>query len=139
VLRKWRVISDVHLLIVDDDASARALYVALLRPICSHIDEAEDGEQALAVLQERRYGAVVMDLHMPIVDGLGVLDALEVGAHPNRATPIFVVSGDASVRARIEVLRRKTVFFFNKPVDIDSLLAQIEEAIKPKREPPAPE
>jgi hypothetical protein len=43
------------------------------------------------------------------------------------------------VRARIQVLRRKTVFFFNKPVDIDALLAQLEQAIKPKRVPVAPE
>jgi CheY-like chemotaxis protein len=127
------------LLIVDDDASAREIYVELLRPLCSHIDEAGDGEQALAMLREQRYSAVVMDLHMPTVDGLAVLDALDVGAHPNRGTPVFIVSGDASVRARIQVLRRKTVFFFNKPVDIDALLAQLEQAIKPKRVPVAPE
>jgi CheY-like chemotaxis protein len=120
------------LLIVDDDPSAREMYAALLRPICSNIDEAGDGEQALTMLQERRYSAVLMDLHMPTVDGLGVLDALELGANPNRGTPIFVVSGDVSVRARIEVLRRKTVFFFNKPVEIDTLLALITEAIQPK-------
>jgi len=117
------------LLIVDDDPSAREIYAALLSPLCGTIDEAGDGQEALTMLQERRYSAVLMDLHMPTVDGLGVLDALEAGANPNRGTPVFVVSGDVSMRAKIEVLRRKTVFFFNKPVDMDALLALIGKAI----------
>jgi CheY-like chemotaxis protein len=117
------------LLVVDDDPGARELYAELFRPLCCEIDEAGDGIVALAKLGERRYSAIIMDLHMPSVDGLGVLDAIQLGATPNRDTPFIVVTGDASIRARVEVLRRKTVFLFNKPVDVESLLATVRQAI----------
>ncbi len=117
------------ILIVDDDASMRDSYATLLGALCADIDQAADGDEALAKLAVRRYAAIIMDLHMPTTDGLGVLDALQVGESPNRETPIIVVTGDASVRSRIEVLRRKTLFLFNKPFDSDALRALVQDAI----------
>jgi CheY-like chemotaxis protein len=123
------------LLIVDDDPGARELYADLFSSLHCDIDEAADGVQALAKLGERRYSAIIMDLHMPSVDGLGVLDAIQLGATPNRDTPFILVTGDASIRARVEVLRRNTVFLFNKPFDAESLLAAVRQAISPSATP----
>ena len=125
------------LLIADDDTGTRELYADVLAPLRCEIDQAADGAEALAKLGERRYSAIILDLHLPSVDGLGVLDAIQQGATPNRDSPFIVVTGDASIRARVEVLRRKTVFLFNKPVDSEALLGAVRQAISRAPTPPS--
>jgi len=80
-----------RVLVVDDDPVVRQILVAAMRQKPLIIDEAEDGQQAIALLREHSYGVIVLDLLMPGVNGFGVLDFIDETAA--NAPVVLVVSG----------------------------------------------
>jgi two-component system chemotaxis response regulator CheY len=89
-------------LIVDDHASMRRLIRTLL-PRAMEAFECRDGADALAVYQEHRPGIVIMDVSMPIMDGLAA--AAEIRAFDPAARILFVSqAADEEMRARMEKL-----------------------------------
>lgn len=79
-----------RVLVVDDDPEVRRILVTALRLKSLEIDEAVDGGVAISLLRENRYSVVLLDLMMPGVDGLAVLDAIEREPSP---PVVLVVSG----------------------------------------------
>ena len=82
---------DISVLVVDDEAPARLRLVDLLRrqPVVGTILEAEDGAAAVETIEKRRLDLVFLDVQMPELDGLAVLDHL-VGAVGVEAMPLTV-------------------------------------------------
>jgi DNA-binding response OmpR family regulator len=124
------------LLLVDDDPNIRAMFARSLQAH-GEIDQAGGGGDALRLLGSKRYDLVMLDLHMPVIDGWVVLQMLATRPGPNRDTPVFVITADTSDRARVEALRRKAVFFLTKPVHLATLTALIESALKKNANRPA--
>jgi CheY-like chemotaxis protein len=77
-------------LVVDDDPEIRRILVTALRMKDLQIDEAVDGQSAIAMLREHRYSVVLLDLMMPGMDGFGVLEAID---HEVNRPVVLVVSG----------------------------------------------
>lgn len=117
------------LLVVDDDAAIRTMYMRSLASLGT-VEQADGGRAALHLLGAHRYDAVVLDLHMPGVDGFAVLEALGKEDHVNRETPVFVVTGDNSEQARVRALRLRSLFLMTKPVPLVMLKSIIESSIK---------
>jgi CheY-like chemotaxis protein len=89
----------VDVLVVDDHEAIRKSVSDLLRSAGYRVLEAENGSRALELLAEHRVGAMVLDLRMPGVSGLAVLDALD---HP---PPVIVTSAfalDPGEAARVD-------------------------------------
>lgn len=118
-----------HILVIDDDAAIRAMFARALRPL-GDVEEANGGAPALRRLAARKFDLVLLDLHMPLVDGFSVLDALATKGGPNRDTPIFVVTADESQQARIRALRRHAIFLLSKPVHLATLVSLAESSLK---------
>ena len=79
-------------------------------------------------------GHVILDLHMPNVDGYTILDSLGSPKSLNHATPVYVATADDSTEARVRAMRRRGVFFLTKPVSIRMLVNLIETQLaKPER------
>src|SRR5580693_739302 len=112
------------LLVVDDDPTIRAMFARALQAL-GDVDTAAHGGEALRMLGAKRYDVVLLDLHMPVMDGFIVLHTLA-----NRTTPIYVVTADASEQARVRALRRHAVFLLTKPVPIATLTALVGSTIK---------
>lgn len=70
------MVDDVDVLVVDDHEAIRTSVAELLRTAGYRVAEAENGQTALDVLRDHRVGALVLDLRMPGVDGLKVLESL---------------------------------------------------------------
>jgi len=117
------------LLVVDDDPVIRTMFSRALQSQ-GDIDQAGGGGDALRLLGSKKYDIVMLDLHMPIIDGWVVLQMLANKPGPNRDTPVFVITADTSDRARVEALRRKAVFFLTKPVHLATLTSLIDGALK---------
>lgn len=81
--------SAARVLIVDDDPAVRAIMAALIKRDGTTVDIAQDGEQAIAMLRGERYDAVVLDLLMPRIDGLGVIAFMK---NERVDTPVIVLS-----------------------------------------------
>lgn len=63
-------------LVVEDDATTRTLLVGLLESIDCDVDIAADGEQALVKLQSRGYDVVLLDIVLPKMSGIDVMETL---------------------------------------------------------------
>jgi CheY-like chemotaxis protein len=124
-------------LVVDDDPTIRTMYSRSLAEL-GEVDQAESGKQALQLLAANRYEAVLLDLHMPGVDGFGVLEALAKEDAINRDTPVYVVTGDGSEQARLRALKLRSLLLLTKPVPLAMLKSLIETALKKQRTTPTP-
>jgi anti-anti-sigma factor len=113
-----------RVLVVDDDEGVRTTTCEILQSAGYDIAGAEDGEQALALLGADVH-AMVLDLHLPKLDGLAVLDALP------SAPPVIVVSA-FEFRSRDLVESRygsRVAAFLQKPVPPVVLLDTVKECL----------
>ena len=118
---------DAAVLIIDDDKRTRFAFRCVLELQGVSILEAEDGASGLRVASERTLGVVLLDLRMPGMDGLDVLQSL-VRMHPE--TPVLVVSGRGTMSDVVEALRRGAWDFILKPVtDVDLLVRAVGRAL----------
>ena len=88
--------TDRRVLIVDDDPAIRQIVRALLERDGVAADIAEDGERATMMLGENQYAAVVLDLLMPRLDGLGVIAYMN---EHHIDTPVIVLSAVGEAEA----------------------------------------
>lgn len=83
-------------LVVDDDAISRLAVTTLLRQAGHQVMEAEHGEAALGRINEQRPDVVLMDVHMPVLDGISATRRIKTDARPEIAA-IPVIGMTASV------------------------------------------
>ena len=103
--------SAVDVLVVDDDKDIRSTWAEILQHAGYSVAIASDGDVALRVLRERDAGMVLLDLRMPRVDGLSVLEALDTNQLVVLAS---AYSLDDAPRARTEA---KVVTYLEKPIE----------------------
>jgi CheY-like chemotaxis protein len=80
------------ILLVDDDQYIRELYQEVLVDEGFAVDTASNGEEALTSLQEGGYDLVLLDVIMPKLDGLGVLDALSKNPPKQPNGPVLLLT-----------------------------------------------
>lgn len=68
--------ADLHILVAEDDAVLRDLYVKKFRLSGYDVRTAENGQEALQMLEKEAPDLLLLDLHMPMMDGFQVLEAL---------------------------------------------------------------
>jgi DNA-binding response OmpR family regulator len=114
----------MNILLVEDDQALRKTAAAALK-LCGHETIcAADGMEALAAVQESRPDLVVLDLHMPDMDGWEFLERFR--SHSGwDDIPVVVMS--AAHRVNVDELHAQA--FFPKPFDLDELLDAIEELL----------
>ena len=83
-----------RLLLAEDNPVNRELVKALLAPYPLEIEAVEDGLQAVAAASQRTFDLILMDLHMPGLEGREAALAVRAGGGPNEATPILAFSAD---------------------------------------------
>lgn len=103
-----------RVLIADDDPEVRLLLSTALRQKDLSIDEAETGRQALDLLRTNAYAVLLLDLMMPEVDGLSVLDAIRSDL-PN--PPVVLVVTGASRQLIEQVDTSRVHGIVRKPFD----------------------
>jgi signal transduction histidine kinase/ActR/RegA family two-component response regulator len=118
-----------RVLVVDDVAGNRAMLADLLATLGFEVHQAGDGQQALARLQEQPADLVMMDIAMPVMDGLEATRRIRA-EHAWQALPVIAVSANASGGDRERCLAAGADAFVSKPVDRDRLLALLAEHLK---------
>jgi CheY-like chemotaxis protein len=120
----------VRILVVDDDLSLTATFAKVLTSEGHDVMVANDGAEALAQVRESCPSAVIVDLHMPVMDGVEFLDGLR--ALPECAdVPVILMSGSGdmgTVRRHIE--SKGVVLLMAKPPDIDTLLTAVSRLVE---------
>ncbi|HET7412320.1 MAG TPA: sigma-54 dependent transcriptional regulator [Pararhizobium sp.] len=119
----------INILIVDDDPVQRRLLRAAIERIGHTAVPAEDGLAALSALErgEANYGAVVLDLVMPGMDGLSVMAAM---AERGLRVPVIVQTGQGGIETVVKAMRAGAFDFVVKPVSPERLSVSIDNALK---------
>jgi len=116
-----------RILVVDDEANLRKVLAAMLRREGYEVDTAEDGAEALQMLDEERYAAVLTDLRMPQVDGMAVLRRV-MARTPE--TPVVLLTAHGTVETAVEAMKLGAFDFVNKPFDQHELSRIIGKAVR---------
>jgi len=120
------------MLIIDDEASFReALALYLIESRGCRVLQAEDGRQGLALFLSERPELVLVDLRMPVMDGIEVLDAMR---ESDPETPAIVISGTVDLKDAILAIRHGAWDFVAKPIlDMAVLDQALDSALDRKR------
>jgi len=113
-----------RILVVDDDRLCRKLSSAVMADLGVSADEADNGEQALAMTARRHYDLILIDLGLPDMSGKAVLDQLR---QRGLEIPILALSGQIDLSCY-----RGFTDYLIKPVDLASLSRQLACYLAPK-------
>jgi two-component system CAI-1 autoinducer sensor kinase/phosphatase CqsS len=123
-----------RLLLVEDDAAQRVTTRHKLRPLGLVVDEAADGQRALDLMARHAYDVVLLDLHMPVLDGYQVALRVRQGQVPaNRYVRIVAHTSEPAHVARVKTQRAGMEGFLGKPCAQLPLAQALQLAIEGRR------
>ena len=114
-----------RILVVDDEESLRHMLDSFLSREGYDVTVAENGEEALAILDREPFDVVLCDIRMPKVDGLGLLDGV---SKRGLSTTVIMMSAYGTVDTAIEAMKRGAYDYINKPFKSDEVLLTLKKA-----------
>jgi two-component system response regulator HydG len=111
---------------VEDHAESRASLAYVLERRGEIVHQVANGRAALAVARREALHALILDLKLPDMDGLTVLEAV-LAEKPG--LPAIVVTGFGTIDAAVEAMKRGASDFLTKPIQVDNLLSGLDRAI----------
>ncbi len=119
------------ILIVDDEPQVVRLLERLLRTDgYAEVVSTTDPRHPRQLFDERRPDLVLLDLHMPHMDGYAVLQTLAPDSRPDRSVPIVMLTSDLSPAARQRALSMGAQDFLSKPFDSVEVLLRIKNLLE---------
>jgi putative two-component system response regulator len=126
-----RKYSNARILIVDDEPhNVDLLRKVLDRAGFTRIESTNDPREAAATYVKVRPDIILLDFHMPHMDGLEVMDTLTQLAEATSYLPILMLTGDLTPEVRREALSRGAKDFVNKPFNNDEVLLRIRTLLE---------
>src|SRR5260221_2035844 len=119
-----------RILIVDDEANARAARSEILHQDGFVTDTAADGFKALGKLAEFDPDVVLTDLKMPGLDGIGLM---EKGREVTTEALIVVMTAFGTIGSEVDAVKRGAENYLTKPLDFDVLTAVVDRAMEKAR------
>jgi two-component system OmpR family response regulator len=117
----------MRLLLVEDDSKIAFFVAKGFREAGFAVDIAEDGEQGLALAQAQVYDAAVLDIMLPKMDGLTLIENLR---KQKIHTPVIILSAKRSVDDRIKGLQAGGDDYLTKPFSFSELLARVQALLR---------
>lgn len=116
------------ILLIDDDASVLRAIGAFFEQRGWDVFRELSGEAGLAMWERTHADVVLLDLNLPGIDGLEVLEQLR-----GRETAVILLTGDGDVRAAVQAMRSGAENFLVKPVDLEHLMEAAKRAAEKVR------
>ena len=114
-----------QVLLVEDNEATSALIAALLHREF-HVEHASDGQAAIDALSVKRYAAILLDVRMPVVDGVGVLDFLKT-TQPGTVASVIVLTAALTERDMERLRDYPFCALISKPFEVEALLGIVRE------------
>jgi len=113
----------MRLLLVEDSVRLRDTVALALRRSGYKVDATGDGEEGLWMAQDHDYDAAILDIMLPSLDGLSLLQKLRAGGDE---TPVMFLTAKDGIDERVEGLRTGADDYLVKPFALEELLARVE-------------
>jgi len=127
----WDSLGEVNILITDDDSFNRQLVITLLSKISSiNCFEAGDGVEAIEILEKSDIDMILLDLHMPIMDGYETLKQIKSNDKYNSLS-IAIITTDEEEKKKL--FQEGANDFISKPFDLKELEARIYENVQKRK------
>ncbi|MGD8793093.1 MAG: response regulator transcription factor [Anaerolineae bacterium] len=120
-----------RILVVEDEATTRRAITQALNLMGYEAESAASGEQAMARLAMGRYDLMLLDLRMPGMDGIEVMDKVREG-YPDLLVLVF--TAHATVESAIQAVRAGAVDYLLKPCSVRDVEAAVARALERRRE-----
>lgn len=117
------------ILIADDKATGRELVRTVLENAGYTVVEASDGPEALRKAREASPDLIILDLHMPEIDGFGVIEQLRRDSH-FAEIPVVALTASAMQGDRERAMALGFTGYITKPIRLVSLRQEIERLLK---------
>lgn len=122
---------DARIVVIDDhEANVEALLRILHRAGFTCIHGTTDSVAGVAVIQQRDPDLILLDLHMPRLDGFGVLEAIRPQLTAARYLPVLMLTADSSDETKRRALSSGVKDFLTKPFDATEALLRIENLLE---------
>ncbi len=118
-------------LVVDDEPAIGSLVGEILADEGYSVRTAADGEGARRAMRRRRPDLVLLDVWMPDVDGITLLQEWSTGGRP--PCPVVMISGHGTIETALEATRLGAWDFLEKPLSMPKLLLTVERALEANR------
>lgn len=121
------------ILLIDDDVELVAYFKESLEKQNYYVSIALSAERGLKIFYETKPDLILLDILLPDISGIEVLNQI-IGKAKKERIPIIIISGEYSKATQLHAYRLGVMDFLSKPVDIDIFLALIKNRFELKRE-----
>ncbi len=115
----------LHVLIAEDNKVNQLVLSSFLKLRKISSDIVENGAQAIAKVQTQHYDLILMDNHMPVMNGIDAISAIRALSLDIATLPIFACTADAYENTRIDMLNAGADYVLTKPLKEEALLCAL--------------
>lgn len=119
-----------EILVVDDDPAVRQLLADCLEPNGFSVTSVSYPREALEEIRSRFYNLVLLDLNLPGMSGIELLDHIK---RQSPKTEIVIITGNATLKTALEAIERGVLAYVEKPINLGHLVATVNSALEKQR------
>ena len=119
-----------HVLIVDDEPAVRHTVRSVLESSGFECAESENGAVALEWLKDHHTDVIIADYHMPIINGLSLLETVQTTLN-GRTPRVIMLSGVIEEKEKLKAIDLGAYAIIDKPCNFRELVVKVTEAITP--------
>jgi signal transduction histidine kinase/CheY-like chemotaxis protein/HPt (histidine-containing phosphotransfer) domain-containing protein len=124
------LIRGARLLLVEDNEINRQVAQEMLEGFGIDVTTAQNGKEAIALLKDEQFDGVLMDMQMPVMDGVTATREIRKIPHMNKL-PIIALTANVMVSEQKEFLDAGVTDYIGKPIDPDHLVATLAKWVRP--------
>jgi DNA-binding response OmpR family regulator len=124
----------MRLCVIEDETAIALPLKRILEKEGFAVDYADNGEQGLNYIRLNQYDCVILDLHLPKIDGMSVLAQIRAA---NINTPVIILTARSQMYDKIEGFQRGADDYLTKPFHWEELIARVRAVIKRASSNPA--
>jgi len=119
--------TNARILIVDDEESIRISLKGVLEDEGHRVLEAASGEEGVALVESDAPDLVFLDIWLPGMDGLAVLEQLRT---QEPALPVIMISGHGNIETAVNAIKKSAFDFIEKPLSLEKVLITANKALE---------
>ena len=117
--------TEINVLLVDDDATFRRALAGALTRRRHRVEVASSATEALRLAQRRSFDVALLDLKMPGIDGIQLMEELK---RPNPGLQVVILTGHGTIPSAIDAIQRGAFQYLTKPCDVDDVEGVLQSA-----------